>query len=111
MNKNTDWTTDRHFGAAIVHRERVCEIDFFVPSLELQRLAPALQKPFPALIRLSLASECYPTPVLPDGFLGGSAPSLRSLELNKIPLPALPRLLSSATNLVSFSLRNILCSE
>ena len=94
-----------------MHRERVCEIDFFVSSLELQRLAPALQKPFPALIRLSLASECYPTPVLPDGFLGGSAPSLRSLELNKISLPALPRLLSSATNLVSFSLRNILRSE
>ena len=110
-NKYTDWTMlkDRDFNAAIVHHDRVCEIDFSVSSLELQRLAPALQKPFPALIHLSLASG-YPTPVLPDGFLGGSAPCLQSLEMKNISFPALPSFILSATDLVSLTLLEILDS-
>jgi len=39
--------------------------------------------------------------------LGGSAPSLQTLILDRIPFPALPKLLSSATCLISFWLWNI----
>lgn len=43
-------------------------------------------------------------PVLPDTLLGGSAPRLRLLELDRIPFPGLPILLSSATQLVHLRL-------
>jgi hypothetical protein len=68
-----------------------------------------MQKPFPALIYLTLETfpDSPPAPALPDGFLGGSAPCLRFLELNRIPFPALPNLLLSATDLVSLTLQDI----
>jgi len=46
-------------------------------------------------------------PVLPDSFLGGSAPRLRTLHLNGIPYPSIGKLLSSTTNLVQLSLWRI----
>ncbi|KAI0268509.1 hypothetical protein BGY98DRAFT_336534 [Russula aff. rugulosa BPL654] len=46
-------------------------------------------------------------PVLPDSFLGGSAPRLQYLRLNTIPFPGLPNLLSSATHLVHLHLHDI----
>jgi len=39
--------------------------------------------------------------VVPESFLGGSAPRLRHLELEGVPFPGLPKLLLSATDLVS----------
>src|SRR6266566_199935 len=49
-------------------------------------------------------------PVVPDSFMGGSAPRLRSLHLNRIPFPGLPKLLSSANGLVHLYLSNTLHS-
>ena len=46
-------------------------------------------------------------PVLPSGFLGGSAPRLQQLSLSHIPFPELPTLLSSARHLVSLQLEHI----
>ena len=46
-------------------------------------------------------------PIVPDSFLGGSAPHLRSLVLDGIPFPDLPKLLLSATHLVYLHLYNI----
>ena len=46
-------------------------------------------------------------PVLPDSFLGQSAPRLRYLTLTSIPFPGLPKLLLSATHLVNLWLINI----
>jgi hypothetical protein len=68
-----------------------------------------MQEPLPALIhlKLDLRGDSGPAPVLPDGFLGGSAPSLQSLELRSIPFPALPKILLSATDLVCLTLSNI----
>ena len=42
--------------------------------------------------------------VLPDGFLGGSAPCLQDLDINSISIRGLPTLLLSAPNLVSLQL-------
>jgi hypothetical protein len=47
------------------------------------------------------------TPVLPDNFLGGSAPSLQSVWLEGIAFPSLPKLLLSAVGLVSLLLDKI----
>ena len=91
--------------AVIVHRSRVCEIDLYLKSSQLQRLASAMQEPFPALIGLALSSR--PAQALPDGFLGGSAPRLKFLHLHSISFHALPKLLLSTTDLSSLSLENI----
>jgi hypothetical protein len=47
------------------------------------------------------------TPALPDSFLGGSAPRLRTFRLTNIPFPAAPKLLLSASDLVDLKLDNI----
>ncbi len=64
--------------------------------------------PFPelAVLRLSLGNSAY-QPVLPDSFLGGSAPRLRYLVLASIPFPGLPKLLLSTTHLVHLRLFDI----
>jgi len=54
-----------------------------------------------------LISSGQKVPVLPDSFLGGSAPRLRSLHLWGIPYPSIGRLLSSTTNLVQLCLWDI----
>ena len=105
--------------AAITHFNRVCGIDLFVTSPQLQRLALLMLVQFPALtyVRLHFDSYLNPVvpdprpPVLPDGFLGGSAPHLRSLTLHYIPFPALSKLLLSATDLVHLTLLHIPNSE
>ena len=101
---------DYDFDAATVHHNHVYEIDlFYLTNSQLQRLASAMQKQFPALTHLLLESayDCRPATALPDGFLGGFAPRLQSLELYSIPFPTLPKLLLSATDLVYLTLSNI----
>jgi hypothetical protein len=100
---------DYEFDAVTAHHNRICEINFFLRSDSLlQRLASAMQEHFPALIHLKLKFKflCF-APALPDRFLVGSAPRLQSLELQCIPLPALPKLLLSANDLVHLTLREI----
>ena len=98
-----------HFDAAIVHRNRACEIDLCFAITELQQLASTMQERFPALIHLQLRSSYFGhrIPALPNGFLGGSVPRLQSLTLISIPFPALPKLLLSATDLVDLTLCDI----
>ena len=95
---------DYDFNILNVHHDRVCEIYLLqLTTLQLQLLAPAMQEQFPELIHLMLDFDSYsvgPAPALPDVFLGGSAPRLQSLTLHSIPFPALPKLLSSAMQLV-----------
>jgi hypothetical protein len=99
--------------AALERNDRVCEI--FIKGIShdaLEALAAmtAMQNPFPALTHFYLGSpvgESEIAPVLPDSFLGGSAPSLQSFFLDSIPFPALPKLLSSACHLVRLELGDI----
>jgi len=96
--------------ATLGHHNRVCKIYYrngqFQDSL-LKEFA-AMDKPFPALTSLELlSSQQQNVPVLPDSFLGGSAPCLRSLLLSGIPYPSIGKLLSSTTNLVRLSLWHI----
>jgi hypothetical protein len=93
--------------AALERRERVCQIALaIVQSSDLGIYFEALQQPFPELTHLLL--HCFETvPVVPDSFLGGSAPRLEYLNLEGITFPGLPKLLLSATHLVHLHLHDI----
>ena len=102
---------DYDFDAAMVHPNRVREIYFSRLSRSLfQRMSSAtrMREQFPALTHLIIScNDSDPSSALPDGFLGGSAPLLQSIELNSIPFPTLPKLLLSATHLVRLVLDRI----
>ena len=102
---------DYDLEAAIVHRNRVCEIYLIKTTTRLQRLASAMQGQFPALTHFKLdyfsRDDTSPTPTLPDDFLVGTAPCLQFLELQSIAFPALPKFLLSVTDLVYLSLWRI----
>ncbi len=94
--------------AALGHKDRVCEIVFrHISSLLWENALGTMQEPLPALTRLDLMSEDETMPVIPNSFLGGSAPRLRSLCMTRIPFPGLPRLLSYAIDLVDLELYDI----
>ena len=100
------WGVDNIF-AALEYNNRVCElslIDSGVSSSQWEKVFSVMQQPFPALKRLLLQPVDETTPVDPDSFLGGSAPSLQMLSLHDIPFPGLPKLLLSATHLVHLDL-------
>ena len=96
--------------AALKQHNRVCKITYrngrFQDSF-LKEFA-AVDEPFLSLTSLHLSSlQLQNVTVLPNSFLGGSAPRLRSLSLEGIPYPSIGNLLSSTTNLVQLSLWRI----
>ena len=95
-----------NISVALRHHNRVCKIRSFNEDFLWKEFA-AIDKPFPALTCLRLYSFRPNVLVLPDSFLGGSAPLLRSLYLDGIPYPSIGKLLSSTTNLVQLSLLDI----
>ncbi len=96
--------------AALEHNDRVCEISLQdVTSLVLEEVLAPMQKPYPALTDLTIwrQDDNGALPIVLESFLGGSAPRLRHLSLNRIPFPGLPKLLLSATHLVDLHLWDI----
>ena len=79
----------------------------YLSSLYFENIWAAMDVPFPELTNLELLSIDKMVQVLPDSFLGGSAPHLRQLNLYGIPFPGLPKLLLSTTHLVILRLSNI----
>jgi hypothetical protein len=87
--------------AALKHNDRICEVDVCdMPGSEFKSVLAEMQQPFTALTRLRLRPIDEIVSVVPDSFLGGSAPRLQSLFLDRIPFPGLPKLLLSTTSLV-----------
>ena len=87
---------------------RVCQVNLWgLADRELEKVLGAMQVPFPELTKLQLFSGGETPPVVPDSFLGGSAPRLQYLELCGIPFPGLPKLLLSATHLLHLDISNI----
>jgi hypothetical protein len=78
-----------------------------ISSSDLEKLSAAMEVPFPELTDLGLWSDKLGEVVLPDSFLGGSAPRLQYLSLDGISFPGLPKLLLSATHLVQLYLQDI----
>ncbi|KAF8486315.1 hypothetical protein DFH94DRAFT_180016 [Russula ochroleuca] len=90
--------------------DHVCRINFRdVPSWHLEKVSAAMQEPFPELTELLVWTNDETVTVLPlpDSFLGGAAPRLRRLWLSGIPFPGLPKVLLSASHLVTIHLWSI----
>jgi F-box-like len=97
--------------AALEQRDRVCKVELKnLTSYLLNSFSQAMQEPFPALAGIFLSSHIDAEPVLPDKFLGTSAPNLQYFDLDGISFSALPKLLSSATHLNRLQLRKIPCT-
>jgi len=94
--------------SAIRQRDRVCwvHLDGLASSL-LETLVIMMQETFPTLTCLRLSSNDEAAHVLPETFLGGSTPRLRTLRLNGIPFPDLPKLLLSTSDLIDLRLERI----
>jgi len=108
-NENIEDTIDI---ASAKYRDRITRIHLRnINDAELEYLEAVMQEPFPALRHFCL--ECHALnlssvlPPLPDTFLGGSTPCLRSLILEGVSFPTLPRFALSATHIVELRLLNI----
>ncbi len=94
------------------HSDRIHKIELDISRSRLGHVLAAMQKPFPELTHLLLGASFdryldRTELVLPDLLLGGCAPRLQELTLHGIPFPELPRLLLSATHLVTLYLDKI----
>jgi hypothetical protein len=93
--------------AALERNDRVCQIILGLDYL-LGKVMDGMQEPFPALSHLILyADPGIIEPNVPVSFIGRSAPRLQYLELEHVPIPGLPKLLLSATDLILLNLRRI----
>jgi hypothetical protein len=92
--------------AALERNDRVRQITLKL-DLRWKKVLDAMQEPFPALTHLILYSDIEIAPVVADSFMGGSAPRLQELQLGRVPIPGLPKLLLFATDLVRLDLHRI----
>ena len=106
LGKSLDPSDEDNLIAALEHSDRICVLDLYVTTTQLVKLVMVLQQSYPALTHLTLKSD-LDAPVLPDGFMGGSAPCLQKLWLEVIPFPTLPTLLLSSSDLVGLNLHNV----
>jgi hypothetical protein len=94
--------------AALGKHNRIRQVDLWgLAGWQLEQVLAAMHVPFSELTDLQLSSRRETVPVIPDSFLGGSAPRLRRFQTDGIPFPGLPNLLLSSTHLVSLHLSNI----
>ena len=108
--------------ATLGQHNRVCQVDLHPTRWDFWKMKAvlgAMQVLFPELTDLRLSSRWHwnidnintnpasRVPVIPDSFLGGSAPRLQNFTLEDLPLRGLPNLLSSANNLVRLRLVDI----
>jgi hypothetical protein len=95
--------------AAVKHgNERISHISFdgFTGSA-LKKLVAVMQQPLPALTHFCLKSYDESAPMLPETFLGGSAPQLEMFSLYGIPFPTFPQFIASSTHIRSLSITSI----
>ena len=97
-----------NINAALGQSNRVDEVSLWgLAGWQLEEVLARMQVPFPELTAMQLWSHDKTPPVVPDSFLGGSAPRLQYFELVGIPFPGLPNLLLSADHLVYLRLSDI----
>ena len=94
--------------AALECRDRISEIGLFdVSGPVIEKLVTVLHESLPVLTDFSLTSADESVPVLPETFLGGFAPRLRSFELTGIPFPSFPKFILRLTHIVLLFLDEI----
>jgi len=82
-------------------RDRISHISIEgINGSALEKLAAAMQQPLPTLKSFYLRSCDKPMMVvLPETFLGGSAPVLEYFALSGLPFPTLPKFILSSTHI------------
>jgi len=93
--------------AALEHPDRLRCVKLTLPGPLLAKVAAVMREPFPTLTLLRLSSEDMDLSIVPNSFLGRTAPCLQEIYLEGIPFPTLPTLLLSASDLVNLQLHNI----
>lgn len=95
--------------AALEHSDRICELNLGPPRSQSTKVLAEMHWPFPELTFLLFQPDDETVPVVPDSFLGGSAPrlELEQLWFESIPFPGLPKLPLSALRLVHLKLWKI----
>ena len=94
--------------AALGQSNRVCQVSLsWLAGWQLEKVLALMQVSFPELKYVYLHSYDETLPLIPNSFLGGSAPCLQYLELEGTLFPELPKLLLSATHLVNLHLYRI----
>jgi hypothetical protein len=94
--------------SAIEQRDRVrwiCLLD--ISSSLLEKMVKMMQETYPTLEHLCLWADDEIAPVLPEEFLGGSAPCVETFWLRGIPFPDIPKLLLTMNDLVYLRLDDI----
>jgi hypothetical protein len=91
--------------AALEHHDRVTHLGLKPNSRSrFERLVTMMRNTLPALLQLLVGTNEFGHElVLPDTFLGGSAPHLRSLYLESVAFPTLPQFLLSCNHLSELS--------
>ena len=95
--------------AAVEHgHDRISRVAMYdINDSALEKLAAATQQPLPTLGGFLLRSSGKSGPVLPETFLGGSAPLLETFQLHGIPFPTLPQFISSSIHIRFLSVLDI----
>jgi hypothetical protein len=87
--------------------DRISHISIeYINGSALDKLAAAMEQPLPTLkcCCLGLSEDSQSEPVLPETFLGGSAPQLEYFDLNGIRFPTFPQFILSSTHIQSLSI-------
>jgi hypothetical protein len=101
-------TSNTNILAALEHIDRIVNlICTSFQDAKMENILAVMQQPFPALTHLYLRPEDETAHIIPGSFLSGSVPRLRTIYLDGISFPGLPKLLLSATHLVILSLVEI----
>jgi F-box-like len=104
---STDMGDQENVIVAFQHRDRIIDIEFSdITTSMLETISTFLEKPLPDLTQLTLWGGELEL-ILPETFLGGSAPRLRHISLSRIAFPTLPTLLTSTRQLVTLHLDDI----
>src|SRR5258707_72863 len=96
---------------ALRRPDRVCQIDLSLSSSLIGSIVPMIREPFPELewIQITVQDTTGPPLAFRGSFLGGSAPRVRGIHLDRvaIPFPEIQQVLSSTNCLVTLHFRNI----
>ena len=96
---------------ALHHLDRLCEIDLHVTSSLLAQIVEVTHEPCQALESICITVETHrgPSILVRNAFLGGSAPHLRKIKMEGVPLPfpEIRQILLSTNNLVELHLSKI----
>ena len=92
---------------ALRESDRLSEIWLTITGSLSDRLVTEMQKAMPSLESLRLMAQDMHELLLPDKFLGASAPHLSAISLYGVAFPMLPKLLVSTGDLTSLELCDI----